>query len=197
MENKVDAKEQAKREAKEAKEKAKKDAIEAKEKAKREAIEAERAKIAEAKAKKEAEIAAKEQAKKDAIEAEEKAKREAIEAKEKAKREAEEAKRAEKAEVKAKKEDKGKTVKRIFQNNFRLILKMPVNSNQSKQFVDLLKQSQDLRIVWVGGSVEEGVVISVSMLKPIAVNDILAEIPMIDKYDVNGADIVVTLKSSV
>ncbi len=73
---------------------------------------------------------------------------------------------------------------------------MPVSSNQSKQFVELLKQYQDLRIIWIGGSAKEGVVIAGSILKPIVLGDILAEMPMVEKVDTTGADIVVTIKPS-
>ena len=163
-------------------------------KAKREAEEAKRAKEAEAKAKKEAE----EKAKREAEEAKEKAKREAEEAKEKAKKEAEEARRAKEAEAKAKREAeeaKEKASTELYKGMVKLAIVSPVDYDQVRELEEYLRQVQDLRLVLVRGSVEEGTKIIVSAEKPIPLVSVLREMPPVEQVVKSGKEIQVTLKT--
>ena len=145
----------------------------AKEKAKREAEEAKKAEQAEAKAKKEAELAAKE-----------KAKREAEEAKERAKREAEEAKKAKQA-LRAE----------LYEGMVKLVVVPPIDLGQMEKLEKDLRQVEDLRLVLVGGSVDEGSQIVVSAGKPIPLIDILREMPPVEQVVKKGNEIQITLKA--
>jgi len=149
----------------------------------------------------EAEQAAKEKAKRQAKEAKEKAKREAEEAKtakkaeEKAKREAEEAKTAREAEEKAKREAEEKIRANLYEGMVKLAIASPVDYGQVRELEGYLRQVQGLRLVLVGGSVEEGVKIVVSAEKPIPLVGILRELPPVEQVVKKGKEIQVTLKA--
>lgn len=146
-------------------------------------------KAEEAKAKKEAERQAKEQAGRDAEEA-----------KERAKREAEEAKRVEEAEAKAKKEA-GQPAKEqavsaeLYEGMVNLVIASPVDLGQMRRLEEYLCQVQDLRLVVVGGSVDEGTKIVVSAEKPIPLIDIIRKMPPIEQVVKKGKEIQVMLKA--
>jgi len=190
------AKEKAKKEAEEAKKaeeaekKAEKEAERlAKERAKIEAEEAKKAEEAEKKAKKEAERLAKEKAKGEVGETEREAKKEAERlAKEKAKGEAEEAKETQEAEKKAKKE-----AGEIYEGTVYLALQ---SQQGFEQFEENLKRIENLKILWTGGSAE-GILIGVSVQKPMALVHILNEIPVVEKASKKSEkEIVLTLKDT-
>ncbi len=141
----------------------------------REAKEAKTAKEAEQKAKREAEQAAKERAKREAKEAKEKAKKEA---EQKAKREAEEKIRA-----------------NLYEGMVKLAIASPVDYGQVRELEGYLCQVQGLRLVLVGGSVEEGVKIVVSAEKPIPLVGILRELPPVEQVVKKGKEIQVRLKA--
>ena len=161
----------------------------AKEKAKKEAEEAKKAQEAEKKAKKEAERLAKEKAKGEVEETEEEAKKEAERlAKEKAKIEAEEAKETQEAEKKAKKE-----AGEIYEGAVYLALQSPQGF---EPFEENLKRIENLKILWTGGSAE-GILIGVSVQKPMALVHILNEIPVVEKASKKSEkEIVLTLKDT-
>ncbi len=189
------AKEKAKKEAKEAEEKAKREAKEAKEKAKREAKESKeriKRKAAEAKEAKQAR------------EAKEKAKREAKEAKERAKREAAEAKEAKRAEEKAKKEGEKRgaeeeaepaVVTKLYKGVVELTIMPPVDLGQLENLEKDLRQVENLRLVLVGGSVDEGNRIVVSAEEPIPLLRILKEMPAVEQVVRKSGKTQVTLKT--
>ena len=131
----------------------------------------------------------------EAKEAKEKAKREAKEAKEKAKREAKEAKRAKEADEKAKREAEEKIRANLYEGMVKLAIASPVDYGQVRELEGYLCQVQGLRLVLVGGSVEEGVKIVVSAEKPIPLVGILRELPPVEQVVKKGKEIQVTLKA--
>ena len=176
------AKQEAIRAKREAEKRAKLEAREAKEKAKREAKEAE------------------EKAKREAKETEEKAKREA---EEKAKREAEEAKRAKlearEAEERAKREArrgaKEAAGAELYKGEVNLVIEPPIALDQMRKLEEFLCQVQNLRLVLIGGSVEEGTKIIVSAEKPIPLVSVLSEMSPVERVAKKGSEILVTLKA--
>jgi len=189
---------QARKEAEqEAKEKEKREAEAAKEQARREAEEAKKAKQAEEQSKKEAEREAEEakkakqaeeQSKKEAErEAKERAKREAEAAKEQARREAEAAKKARQAEEERSAE--------LYEGRVKLAIMAPVDLGQLRKLEKCLRQVQDLRLVLVGGSVDEGTTVVVSAEKPIPLIDALREMPPVEQVVKEGGKIRIILKA--
>jgi hypothetical protein len=172
----------------------------AREQAKKEAEETKKAKELGAKSEREAEAAEK-KAKKEAEKlAREKAKKEAEEAK-RAKKEAERlAKEQAKQDKKDKKDKKGK--KEVVQDispatsegNFQLVLPSSVGFKQLKQFTDHLAGVKDLKIVWTGGSTDEGILIAVSVAQAVPLAQILSEMPMVEGVEVKGEKITITPK---
>ena len=168
----------------------------AKEQAKKEAKETKKGKEAEVKSKKEAEAAEK-KAKKEAERlAKEKAKKEAAEAKQ-AKKEAERlAKEQAKQAKKSKKEAAQDISSATAEGNFQLVLPSSVGFKQLKQFTDQLAGIKDLKIVWTGGSIDEGILIAVSVMQALPLAQILSEMPMVEGVEVKGEKITVTPKVS-
>jgi len=124
-------------------------------------------------------------------EAERRAKREAkLAAKEQAKREAIEARKAQEAKKAVRENDS-----EIYEAEFRLVVPLPAGFEQVRQFEESLKQIENLRIIWTGGSVDEGAIIGVSVQKPMALIRIVNEMPMVEKVYKNGEKIVVVLKT--
>jgi len=171
----------------------------AKEQSKEEAEASKKEKEAEIRSKKEIEAA------------EKKAKKEAEKlAKEKAKKEAEEAKRAKKeaerlAKEQAKQDKKDKKDKKeaiqdvssvTSEGNFQLVLPSSVGFKQLKQFTDHLAGVKDLKIVWTGGSTDEGILIAVSVAQAMPLAQILSEMPMVEGVEVKGEKITITPKGS-
>jgi septal ring factor EnvC (AmiA/AmiB activator) len=190
------AKEQASKDTKKTKEaeaKSKKGADKLdKEKAKKETKEAK-------KAKKEADKLAKEQAKKEAEEAK-KAKKEAEKlAKEQAKKEAEEAKKAKKEAKGGKPTKKEPTLEAssaTYQGSFQLVLPPSAGFKQVRRFSASLADMADLKVVWTGGSADEGALIAISVAEPVPLARILSDMPMVEGVEFKGEKIHVNLKSS-
>jgi small-conductance mechanosensitive channel len=169
----------------------------AKEQAKKEALEAKRGKEAGVGSKKEIEAA------------EKKAKKEAEKlAKEKAKREAEEAKRAKKETERLAKEQAKQAKKAgkgavqdvspvTSEGNFQLVLPSSVGFKQLKQFTDRLSEVKDLKVVWTGGSTDEGILIAVSVAQAVPLAQILSEMPMVEGVEVKGNKITITPRFSI
>jgi len=176
-----------------AKEQAKKEAEEAK-KAKELGAKSEReAEAAEKKAKKEAEKLAKEKAKKEAEEAK-RAKKEAERAKKEAERLAKEQAKQDKKDKKDKKEVVQDISSATSEGNFQLVLPSSVGFKQLKQFTDHLAGVKDLKIVWTGGSTDEGILIAVSVAQAVPLAQILSEMPMVEGVEVKGDKITITPK---
>ena len=155
----------------------------------------------ENKALKEAERFAKEQAKKEAEEAkrakeaEFRSKKEAEAAEKKAKKEAE---RLAKEQVKQAKKEAPRDISSVpAEGNFQLVLPSSMGFKQLKLFTDQLASIKDLKIVWTGGSIDEGILIAVSVTQALPLAQILSEMPMVDGVEVKGEKITVTPKVSV
>ena len=157
-------------------------------------------------AEKETELAAKEQANKEAEEA-----RKAREAQKQAEKEAE---LAAKEEVKRKAEEERKTTEaqkqaeerakrgaeevvgaKLYEGTVKLKIVAPVDLGQMRQLQEHLCQVQDLDLVLVGGSVDEGTVIVVSVVRPIPLIDILREMPPIEQVVKEDEEIQIMLKA--
>ena len=142
--------------------------------------------------------------KEEAEETEKRAKKEAEEAervaKEQAKREAEEARKAKEArkQVREEAEEAEKYVRdtrsEICEGSFRLVVTLPVGFEPIRHLKERLEQIENLRIVWTGGSADEGTIIAVSAQKPMPLIRILNEMPMVEKVDKKGEKIVVVLQ---
>ena len=65
-----------------------------------------------------------------------------------------------------------------------------------RQFTESLEEVEDLKVVWTGGSMDEGAIITVSVQKPIPLIRILDEMPMVEKVEMKDEKIVVMLKTS-
>jgi hypothetical protein len=134
-------------------------------------------------------------------EAEEKVKREAEEAKkakrvegvkEKGKKEAKEAKK----EVKKKAEEaEPAAVAKLYKGMVELMIVPPVDLGQLENLGKALRQVENLRLVLVGGSVDEGNRIVVSAEEPIPLLRILGEMPAVEQVAKKGSEIQVTLKT--
>lgn len=148
-------------------------------------MEAKEARKTEAKAKKEAEQAAKETAKREAEEA-----KSAKEAEAKAKKEAE---RAAKGTVKG--EDEEAVSAEFYQGIVKLTIAPPIDLGQVRKLEEYLSQVQDLRLVLIGGSVDEGTEITVSAENPVPLMDVLREIPTVEQVVKKGKKIQITLKA--
>jgi len=113
--------------------------------------------------------------------------------------EAEEAKRAKKAEAEAKREAKREakeaTGAKFYQGTVELVIMSPVDLAQMRKLEEYLCQVQDLRLVLVGGSVDEGSKIVVSAEKPIPLIDVIREMPPVEQVVKKGKKIQITLKT--
>jgi len=162
------AKEQANKEAKEAKQSKKEAERLAKEEAKKKAEDEKRFKEAEARAKKDAEKLAKEQTKKEAKQAKQ-----------------------------AKEEPAPDVSSATYEGNFQLVLPSAVGFKQVKQFTQHLAGIEGVEVVWTGGSLDEGTLITVSVAQATPLARILSEMPMVGGVEVNGKNITVTFEASV
>jgi hypothetical protein len=126
-------------------------------------------------------------------------KRKEIPAKKEAKRAAKEEAKKEAEEVRKAKEAQ-KAVhdisSEIYEGYVRLVIPSAVSFKQMTQFRKCLEKVESLRIVSVGGSVDEGGIIVVSLQKPMTLIRILSEMLTAEKVDKKGENIVVTLKTS-
>jgi len=145
---------------------------------------------AEKKAKKEAEKLAKEKAKKEAEEAK-KAKKEAEKlAKEQAKEQA-------KNPEKTKKEPSAEAGPDAYEGNFQLVLPLKAGFRQVQQIADQLAAIEGVKVVWTGGSVDEGTFIAISVAKEMPLVSVISKMPMVEGVEVKGDKIAVTLKGPV
>jgi hypothetical protein len=128
---------------------------------------------------KKAELAAKERAKIEAAVAKERAKAE-TELAEKAKKVEEEAEQAARAEL-----DEGIV---------KLVILPSTDPDQIRELEERLRQVQNLRLVLLGGSIEEGSKIIVAAEKPIPLVRVLREIPLVEQVVKTDKEIQITLK---
>ena len=127
---------------------------------------------------------------------------EAEEAK-RAKREAKEAGKAKQAEVSVERvPKKGVEVQSgeaagegLYQGEVKLILILPIALSQMRKLEEALHRVEGLRLEAIGGSVEGGSEIIVSVENPIPLVDILKGIPSVAEAVKQGKDIRVVLKT--
>jgi hypothetical protein len=59
---------------------------------------------------------------------------------------------------------------------------------------DSLAARTDLKVVWTGGSADEGALIAISVAEPVPLASILSEMPMVEGVEIKGDKIQVILK---
>ena len=70
----------------------------------------------------------------------------------------------------------------------------PVGLGQMNKLEEGLRQVEDLRVVLISGSLEEGTKFVVSVGKPIPLVSIIKKIPLVEQVVKKGKEIQVTLK---
>ena len=83
----------------------------------------------------------------------------------------------------------------LYEGIVKLAIASPVDYEQMKELSEYLRQVQNLHLVLVGGSVEEGTKIVVSAEKPIPLVSVLREMPPVEQVVKKGKEIQVTLKA--
>jgi len=73
----------------------------------------------------------------------------------------------------------------------------PVNSNQMKNLEEGLRQVQDLQVVLVSGSMDEGTRVVVSVRKPVPLVSVVGEMPLVEQAVKKGKEIQVSLKTQL
>ena len=111
------------------------------------------------------------------VKAKKEVEQEAKEAKEKEKREAKEAVGAE-----------------FYEGSVELVIAPPVDLGQARKLEEYLSKVEDLHIVLVGGSVDEGTKIVVSAGKPIPLINVLREMPPVEEVVKKGKKIQIMLR---
>ncbi|MFC1870413.1 hypothetical protein ACFLYE_04010, partial [Chloroflexota bacterium] len=87
-------------------------------------------------------------------------------------------------------------ISEVYEGDVRLVVPFAISLKQVIQFQEHLRQLDKIRIALVGGSVNEGVIIVVSLQSPVNLIPILNEIPVVEKVEKKGKDVVITLKTS-
>ena len=77
----------------------------------------------------------------------------------------------------------------------KLAIASPVDYEQMRKLEEYLRQVENLRLVLIGGSIEEGIKIVVSAEKPIPLLNVLREMPPVEQVIKIGKEIQVTLRS--
>ncbi len=118
-----------------------------------------------------------------------------IEAREEARGETEKVREVEPQVYTAAKEEEGEKVNaRLYEGTLNIVLMPPADVPQIKNLEETLQQIQNLRIVFIGGSVYEPMKIVVSAEQPTPLVDILSRIPIVDQVSSRGKEIQVSLK---
>jgi len=86
------------------------------------------------------------------------------------------------------------TGSKIHDEIVQLVLPLSASPSQLAQFREYLEKVEDLTIVMVGGSTDEGSIITVSPPKSTDLIDILNQIPVVESARSKGGDIMVKLK---
>ena len=110
--------------------------------------------------------------------------------------EPEEAKKEEEQAEKEKAKDNRKnTDGELFNGIITLNVMPPIDLNQFKNFEEAIKQIPELRLVLIGGSMDEGNEVIVSAESPIPLLSILKDLPSVAEVNKKGKSTQVTLKS--
>jgi len=83
----------------------------------------------------------------------------------------------------------------IYEGDVKIVIPSPVGFEQVRQFEESLAQVENLKIVWTGGSVDEGALITVSVQKPMTLTRTVREIPAVEKVNKRENKIEVMLKT--
>lgn len=83
----------------------------------------------------------------------------------------------------------------IYEGDIRLVVPLTVDVEEVRLFRKHLQKVENLKIISVGGSEEEGHIILISLQKPVALIRIIKEMPLIENVNKNGKGIIVTLKN--
>ena len=98
-------------------------------------------------------------------------------------------KRAKEAEEEARTE--------LYEGMVELVILPPLDSDQMKKLEEGLRQIQDLRVVLISGSMDEGTRVIVSARKPIPLANVIEEIPLVEQVVKKGKEIQVSLKAKL
>jgi len=167
-----------------AREKAQREEQEAREKARQEAETAKAAKQAQPKAEREAGLAARE-----------KTQREEQEAREKARQEAETAKVAKQAQSDTEREARLAAGTELYEGTVTLTIMPPIDLDQMRELEECLRRAESLRLVLVGGSIDEGGMIVLSVERPTPLIDVLRAMPPVEQVVKEDMKLMVRLKS--
>jgi hypothetical protein len=85
---------------------------------------------------------------------------------------------------------------RLYEGTIKLIIRAPVELSQIYMLEECLSKSPDLRVESVGGSPNEGniITISINKQKPIFLLDVLRAMPPVKQVVINNNQIVVILQ---
>ena len=135
---------------------------------------------------------------KKAKEPEAKSEKEIKAAEKKAKKEAEKLakEQAKKAKKQAKRKPAPEAGTATQEGNFQLILPSSAGFKQVNQFTEHLAGIADLKIVWTGGSMDEGTLIAISVAEAVPLVSVLSALPLVEGVEVKGDKITVTLKGA-
>ena len=78
-----------------------------------------------------------------------------------------------------------------------LVILPPVDLEQMKELEEGLHQVQDLRVVLISGSVEEGTKVIVSANKPIPLVSVVSGMPLVEQAVKKGKEIQISLKAKL
>ena len=78
-----------------------------------------------------------------------------------------------------------------------LVVLPPVDLEQMKELEKGLHQVQDLRVVLISGSVEEGTKVIVSASKPIPLVSVVSKMPLVEQVVKKGKEIQISLKAKL
>ena len=77
-----------------------------------------------------------------------------------------------------------------------LVLMPPAGVLQIKNLGEKLRLIQNLRVILIGGSVDESTRVVVSAEQPIPLIDVLSQIPIVDQVTKKGKEIQISLKAA-
>ncbi|MDP2930943.1 MAG: hypothetical protein Q8O05_00390, partial [Chloroflexota bacterium] len=83
-----------------------------------------------------------------------------------------------------------------YEGQVQLVVPPPASFEQVRQFQECLKRVDNLRLVMVGGSMDEGALLIVALQAPMALGKILNQMPMVATVEKKGKKLGVILKPS-
>jgi len=76
-------------------------------------------------------------------------------------------------------------------------LPLTTGFRQVQQIADQLAAIEGVKVVWTGGSVDEGTFIAISVTKEMPLASVISKMSMVEGVEVKGDKITVTLKGPV